>query len=208
MYADHVPVIAGAMRADVGTFKRGVMFAILSARVPFHRVPDQCSELKKRGRDAACLWNWKFDAYCYLEDHAADLHSAACGTNDAGGCIRALCQIPGLGIVKGAFVAQMLGHDVACLDARNIAREGRNPRAFRTDGVKTGAAFSAKVDRYLAETYGRAAELWDTWCNEVGPDYGMTAQQASELHLTSIVPKRLRHLTFTPHRASSTAIPF
>jgi hypothetical protein len=206
MYADHVPIISGAMRSDLATFKRGVMFAILSARVQFHRVPDQCEELKRNGRDAACLWNWKFDAYCYLEANAEALHAAAIAARDAADCIKALCIIPGLGIVKGAFVAQMLGHDVACLDARNIQREGRNPRAFRTDGKKQGAAFERKVTKYCNETRGRASELWDTWCNEVGPDYGMTGEACSLLHVTSIVPKKLRKLTSAPIRANE--IPF
>lgn len=206
MYDTHVPIISGAMRADLATFKRGVMFAILSARVQFNRVPDQCAELKKRGRDAACLWNWKFDAYCYLEAHADLLWREATMARDAETCIKALCQIPGLGIVKGAFVAQMLGHDCACLDTRNIAREQRNPRAFRTDGIKTGAAFGLKVAKYCAETRGRAEELWDTWCNEVGPDYGMTAEACSWEHVRCIVPPKLRNLTCAPKRAMD--IPF
>ncbi len=59
MYAEHVPIINGAMRADLECFKRGVMFAILSARVQFPRVPGQCSELAKRGPEVmdACQGN-------------------------------------------------------------------------------------------------------------------------------------------------------
>ena len=102
----------------------------------------------------------------------------------------------------------MLGHDVACLDSRNVAREGRNPRAWRTDGIKTGKAHFAKIDRYCNETRGRARELWDTWCDEVGPDYGLSADKCSRLHVECIVPKRLRHLTAAPIRAIDTEIPF
>src|ERR1700693_6108781 len=105
MYASHVPIINGAMRADLETFKRGVMFAILSARVQFPRVQDQCTELAKRGPEANCLWGWKFDAYCYLQEHGKLVWQAATiGAGNARDCMENLCVIPGLGIVKAAFV--------------------------------------------------------------------------------------------------------
>lgn len=206
MYAEHVPIINAAMRADLKTFKCGVMFAILSARVQFNRVPAQCEELAKAGRNARCLWNWKLGAYLYLEEHGRELWEEVKAQPEPFTCIRALCKIPGLGIVKAAFIAQMLGHNTACLDTRNIIRDGRNPRAFRTDGKKTGAAFERKLSKYCAETYGSAQHYWDTWCNEVGPDYGMTPEQCSWAHVEAIVPKRLRKLSAAPAKIEE--IPF
>ena len=41
MYASHVPIIAAGMRSDAGIFRRGVLFAILSARQRFTDVPIQ-----------------------------------------------------------------------------------------------------------------------------------------------------------------------
>lgn len=198
MYAIHVPTIAGAMRADYATFKRGVMFAILSARVQFPRVPAQCAELEKRKDKAACLWGWKADAYSYLNEHGRQIWRDVLAAPTSETALFVLTRIPGLGIVKGAFVLQMLGHDVACLDVRNIQREGRHPRAYRTDGLKGKAApaFRRKIARYVQDTAGRASELWDVWCIEVAKDYGSTAMRISEVHLTSIVPRRLRHLSF------------
>lgn len=197
MYAKHVPIIEYAMRQDVDTFCKGVMFAVLSARVQFARVPEQCRELAENGQEARCLWSWKYDAYKYLEQHKATIWRAVCacpktkiGANHA---IANLCRIPGLGIVKAAFIAQMLGHNVACLDIRNIQRDGRNPRAYRSDGEarKVMPAFTAKIARYVDETWGTAEHYWNTWCNEVGPDYGMTGEACSMEHVTAIVPKRL-----------------
>lgn len=195
MYRNDVPIIAAACRADLRTFKNCVMFALLSARVQFHRVPGQAEEVAAKGDKARALWGWKIDAYKYLEEHANLLWQEATSAPTAEHCIRTLCRIPGLGIVKAAFVAQMLGYDTACFDTRNIQREGRNPRQYRTDGIKSGDAFVRKVQHYCAQTRGRAQELWDTWCAEVGPDYGMTAEQCSRLHVDCIVPKKLRRLT-------------
>lgn len=199
MYAEHVPQIAAAMRADQSTFCRGVMFAILSARVQFPRVPDQCKELTARKASAACLWGWKFDAYAFMTEHAATLYGGVAPENDTALALWRLTRIPGMGIVKGAFVLQMLGHDIACLDVRNIVKDGRAPRAYRSDGEesKAGKAFVRKIIRYVADTQGKAQFYWDRWCTEVAADYASTPERISELHLTSIVPRAMRGMTMT-----------
>jgi hypothetical protein len=197
MYAEHVPIIAAAMRQEHSVFCRGVMFAALSARVQFPRVPDQCKELQMRGADASCLWGWKFDAFAYLQDHKNELYGQVATALDPARALWDITRIPGMGIVKGAFVLQLLGHDVACLDVRSIIREGREPRAYRSDGEdrKRAPAFCRKIDRYLADVSGKAQHYWDTWCKDVAADYNSTPNRISELHLTSIVPRAYRHLT-------------
>ena len=193
MYATHVPQINGAMRADLATFKRGIMFAILSARVQFPRAPDQCADLAKMGKDAKCLWGHKYGAYLYLEEHGETLWRQGCAERDSEQALCLLTKIPGLGIVKAAFVLQMLGHDIACLDVRNIIRDGRDPRAFRSDArEKASPQWRKKIARYVAETKGQAQFYWDRWCEEVAKDYGSTAERISQDHVNAIVRKRLR----------------
>jgi hypothetical protein len=193
MYAIHVPIINGAMRASLNTFKRGVMFAILSARVQFPRVPDQCEELAKVGAKAKCLWGHKYGAYVYLEEHGAALWHGVCNERDSEQALYLLTRIPGLGIVKAAFILQMLGHDIACLDVRNIIRDSRDPRAYRSDArEKASPAWRKKIARYVETTRGKAEHYWDTWCEEVAKDYGSTAEHISRDHVNAIVRKGLR----------------
>lgn len=195
MYAEHVPIICTAMRAKRSIFARGVMFALLSARVQFPRVPDQCRELAQRKEKADCLWGWKFDAYQYVTAHRDELWENVTQLRTPEVCITELCTIPGMGIVKAAFVAQMLGYDVACMDVRNMEREGFAGRPWRTDGKDaTGKAYRAKIGRYVAHTAGRAQELWDTWCNEVGRDYGLTGELVSKIHVDAIVGSNWQRL--------------
>ena len=140
------------------------------------------------------LFGHKFDAWAWISDdgNAARLWRNLLALEnyaDKLACehaIACLLEVPGLGIVKAAFICQLMGFDVACLDARNIKREGRNPRAFRTDG-KAPHLLRAKVAAYVAETHGRAQEYWDAWCYDVAEAYGRTAQQISDLHL-AIIP--------------------
>lgn len=195
MYKDHcLGTIAPAMRADIGVFQRGIMFAVCSIRQPTIGVPDQIAILFDGVQDENPLFGHKFKAWAYINDasNIATLWNACLDAYHDGGrkgtraAIMSLLHIPGLGIVKAAFIAQLMGFNVACLDARNVARDGRDPRAFRTDG-KAPAKLGRKLDAYLKETYGKARKYWDAWCRDVAAAYDRTPEQISELHLV-IVP--------------------
>lgn len=197
MYDQDVPVINAAMRESRIAFKRGIMFAVLSARQPFNKLPAQFKDLSENGLEARCLFSWKRGAYEVITANTTRLWRAVTSATNPVEAITVLTTVPGLGIVKSAFVAQMLGHDTACLDTRNTAREGLNPRRYETrgekSGRKTGPAFRRLIELYCRETQGRARELWNTWCDEVGPDYSMTGDEASALHRKLIVPRWLDH---------------
>ena len=185
MYADHVPLINAHMRASVEGFTRGVMFAVCSIRQPVTLVPEQLDELDAYGMSAPALFGHKLDAYEYILDNAASLWRDVCAARDPVAAIERLCEVPGLGIVKAAFICQFLGFDVACLDTRNIKREGRNPRAYRSDGEerKKTKAFKKKIARYVGETQGNAEHYWNAWCEDVARVYKKSAEEISELHL-------------------------
>jgi hypothetical protein len=185
MYRDHVPLINAAMRSSPDYFVRGVTFAILSARQPFVTVPDQLTELDEDGADARGLFSWKYGAWLYVTEHKNELWERVCNAPDTETALWEITRVPGIGVVKGAFILQFLGHDIACLDTRNIKREGRSPRAYRSDGEarKTTEAFKAKLRRYIRDTAGQAERYWDEWCREVAVTYKMTADEVSALHL-------------------------
>lgn len=195
MYNEHVPVINSAMRQCPETFARGIMFAVLSARQPFSNIAVQMDDLAAKGEKSRYLFAWKRDCYLYVEKHKEQIWRDTCAAHDSETALKILTKVPGLGIVKSAFVLQFIGHDIACLDVRNIVREGRDPNAFKSNGPKYKAskAFERKISRYISETQGRARELWDVWCADVAETYGMTAHGVSEAHLR-IVPRRLRSL--------------
>lgn len=196
MYAQHQPVIGLAMRSDPEIFKRGCLFVILSIRQRIDRVPGQMDEVE-RGAQAACLFGWKRAAYQHIELHGRELHAFLTNVySDRHGpdwriedAIRKLMEVPGLGIVKAAFVAQLFGFDVACIDSRNAEREGRKPEAFKFDKKTSNAARLDKLlTLYLSVVRGRAQEYWDAWCNYVATDYGLTGEAVSALHL-AILPE-------------------
>jgi len=202
MYRDHMPIIRDAMREDLEIFRRGVMFAVCSIRQPTTNVPDQLARLFDGAEGENPLFGHKFKAWEYIADNSraallwkklnlfASLSYGPMGYPRVGAteaAMLAILEVPGLGIVKSAFVLQLMGFDVACLDSRNVKREGRHPRAFRTDG-KGVDQLRRQVSAYLDETYGKAEQYWDAWCRDVAGSYdGYTPEAVSELHL-SIVP--------------------
>jgi hypothetical protein len=194
MYQNHVPTIAAAMRHCPKTFAAGIMFAVVSARTQFITVPSQMLDLELNGSRARCLWSWKRDAFAYVQEHAAEMHREIIATTCPEKALRVLLRVPGLGFVKGGFVLQLMGFDVACLDTRNVAREGRDPEAFATKGKKSGPRFERLIAQYLSEVCGRSEYYWDVWCEDVAGTYKRTAEQISEMHLCFVSPKLRRKL--------------
>jgi hypothetical protein len=185
MYAEHNPVIANGMREETAIFMRGVIFTICSIRQPFTSVPDQL-EAVDRG-DLSPLFGHKLDAHAYLIDNADAMRQSILAAANNGERLEILLRVPGIGLVKGAFVLQLMGYDVACLDSRNIKREGRNPEAFRSRKARTRGWWQKKIAAYLKETEGHARFYWDRWCEDVAHTYKLTAEEVSAMHL-AIVP--------------------
>lgn len=204
MYQDHVSVINSAMRRDPDIFVRGVTFAFLSMRTQFVRVREQMKEVDALGSSARSLWGFKRGGYDFLRQNRIKLWETSVNANDSETAISVLTTIPGMGIVKAAFVCQMMGHDIGCLDTRNIQRLGLNPREWRTDGEtrKSTDAFKRKVSRYVDYTQGRAEELWNDWCKDVSSVYKVSAEEISADHLI-IVPSNRRAWA----RSNSVAVP-
>lgn len=197
MYDDHVPTICAAMRASPEVFWRGSMFAVLSIQQMIVTVPRALKEVEEKGQDSKYLFGSKFRAYHDLTDHKVELWDQVCAAQNPVEFIEPLTRMHGIGIVKAAFIAQLMGHDVACLDTRNIKREGRNPREFRSDNHGRPVP-RAWIERYVHTTQGRARELWNAWCNEVAKVYGMTPETISKLHLDTIVPLDYRNVPVLP----------
>lgn len=188
MYAEHVPTIAAAMRNDADVFARGCTFVVLTIQQMIVTVPEAVADVDANGLQSRFLFGHKRDAFAYIQEHKAELlrDVLACG-DDTASAIRVLMHIPGLGIVKSAFVLQLMGFDIACLDTRNIQREGRNPNAYRSM-KKSRVFWTKRVAAYVADTGGRAREYWDLWCQDVATAYKRTADAISRIHLDCIVP--------------------
>lgn len=186
MYAEHVPVISNAMRTDAEAFKRGVTFVILSIRQAVDRLPTQMEEVDELRARAPSLFGWKRSAYQHIRLNGEALQAQLCAIplDRPADAIRACLTVPGLGIVKAAFVCQLLGFDVACLDSRNVQREGRKREEYKfTKGRCTQKRIDRLIEHYVGQTFGRAEFYWNAWCDYVASDYKTTGEEISAIHL-------------------------
>lgn len=197
MYQEHALRISDWAHDSPENLRDLITFVLLTIRVQFHRVESSMKETRKLGDASPHLWGWKRAGHAYVRDNAAELHADLFDADTIGFIDTLATRVPGLGIVKSAFVAQMFGHEAACIDARNMIALGIEGRPWRTDGqqfarMSMGARY-AKIGKYLAqcEAFGGAAHLWDTWCSGIAPEMGMLPDEVSALHWKIPTGRRL-----------------
>ena len=184
MYAEHVGMIAPAMLASDVTFNRGCLFAALSARQPITSIPDMLRDVDANGEEARALaLSTKYECWSWLQSNTPRATVARLETREA---LEMLAyEVPGLGIVKAAFVLQFIGRDIGCLDTHNLKKMRIPINAFKHQGHGKGY-FKPQFERYLALASGKARELWDTWCEDRAAWYETTPEEISALHLAVI----------------------
>jgi hypothetical protein len=187
MYDQHVPIISPAMNDDPRIFARGVMFAILSARQQFTKLPAAVADLAENGEDSRFLFAWKYESFVWLQKHGKAFWAEVTRESSVEGALRRVTEMPGLHLIKGAFVLQLCGHDIACIDSRNAERIGTRFDAYRC--AKRSPIFGRKLQQYVAFTRGRAREFWDDWCVDIGQRYNRDPERISAMHVELIVPK-------------------
>lgn len=170
-----------------------ITFVLLTIQTPLARVLDLMVDVRKHGKRSPALWGSKRKGFVFARDHIEVLFAAvskAVEIGDTRGCVAVLSTIPGLGVVKASFVAQMCGLDVACLDTHNLKRLGLPETALRFPKRISEAKRNEKIDAYITLTRdtGGAEMWWDTWCEYVASKGGHnkaldTAEKVSEFHV-------------------------
>lgn len=186
MYRQDVPKIAAFARASPSGTGSVLTFALLSIRQPFASLPRAVEDVKRWGIDSRYLWGWKRLGFDYVCDHEHELWDTL-RTADTFDAIDYLAgTVPGLGIVKGAFVAQMFGHEVACFDSRNLEALEMPARSFREVKALSPANRRRKIAQYVEITRdtGGAAHWWDSWCTGIAPSLGLSPDGVSRQHVT------------------------
>lgn len=147
-------------------------FVLCTIQQPLQSVGNQMRDLRANGADSKYLFGSKRAGYAYALEHKHVLHAAiikACEVNDAIGAVDVLSNIPGLGIVKAAFVAQICGLEASCLDGHNLKRLGLGEDAFKLAKTVKHETKLAKIKHYLelCSQTGGARHWWNTWCEFV-----------------------------------------
>lgn len=199
MFAEHAPAIARYAQASPEGLRRVVDFVSLTIRMPFYRVPDDMKAVD-RG-ETGPIWGMKRATFDWLKDNYVALYEGAmkdAQIDDArereAALLYRFAGIPGIGLVKGGFIAQLAFGCGGCLDANNIERYNLNPlklRGNRFKATKRPENKESLVHEYqtMLQQCGGTEHLWDSWCEylaERNPERYESAEYVSALHCQTI----------------------
>jgi hypothetical protein len=147
------------------------------------------------------LWGWKADAYSYIQEHKGLVHRDMLALADCADPIRMEREIiaygatmPGMGLVKAGFMAQLCFGMGGCIDTHNVNRFQIGRAQFlRADSYKavSPGTRSKYLDQYqsLLASAGGCEALWDDWCIYVhsrGRGNYNSAEHVSQLHVEAL----------------------
>lgn len=200
--------IANQAQNSADVFPGIAALVSLSIQQPFWMLPRQVADVVKRDYASPFLWGHKAGSLHYVRANKRALHASAraCyeGDKSLDDLILDYLAIPGLGIVKASFLAQMTVGDGACLDTLNLRTLGLREDAFKTPKTLQVKTIRARIAAYNAtwRSVGDSAHWWDSWCDLVASrthiDVGTTRRRTigsagADVHAVS----RLHRLAIT-----------
>ena len=195
MYKRDNKKIAEFILRDADNTVIGITFVLGTIQNALSNVGKFMDGVANEGADSIAM-TMKRNGYLYAVEHKHVLHEAlkaAVKHNDPVGAIDVLTNVPNLGIVKAAFVAQLVGLDVACLDSHNLDRLGLDRAALRFAKTVKPETKRKKIQDYvhLTQVTGGTEYWWDTWCNYVAGNRGnkklTTGDMVSKYHADCII---------------------
>ncbi len=199
----HQPKIGAFARRESDNFADVFRFVIATIQQPLSMTPDIVRDFKAEGSSSRFAFGHKATALDYIDENAGLVYDTAMyishvernctGHNGSAALLSYFASLPGLGLVKGGFLAQLVFGEIGCLDSHNIARFGLNQNTFaaaRFKNAKRTATRQAVVGQYLKliEACGGCALLWAEWCEHVAQrdDFYDDAAHVSRLHCEAI----------------------
>lgn len=148
-----------------------IEFTLCSIQAGLSTIKLQRKDIAKEGEASRFLWGNKRAGWNYTNKNKARLWGTLVllrEKNDVTEAILLLATVPNLGLVKAAFVAQMLGFNVACIDSHNLKRIGKTPGFVSLPKGLKPETKRKKVQAYVEYCQEKGSEWWwDSWCDYV-----------------------------------------
>ena len=153
-----------------------VLFVLTTIQAGLSTCKGQIDDVNELGAGSRFMWGLKGDGLEYAKANDGFLYGKikhieqTFGLDSIDGCVEAIelfLNVPNLGMVKAAFVAQMFGFNVACIDSHNLKRLGLSANAVKLGKVKP-ATRRAKIADYVKMTQIQGSAFWwNSWCDYV-----------------------------------------
>lgn len=177
---------------------RVITFVYLTIKQPITTCETMMKDVDRLGVESKHLWGFKLGAYEWLQENKDDvyrvsrnLHSGFADPDVAEiETLKFFASLPGLGLVKGGFVNQLVFGQTGCMDTHNSIIFEVDPYRFKASRYKTASlkrkAIMAMDYAHICEDQGGAEFLWDNWCRYVGERNGYSADAISAMHTKAL----------------------
>ena len=172
MFKTDQKLIGDWARSDAGNMRDVYRFVLLTIRTSLARAVEDA-----RADHAADMTGANQAAYAYADDHRQAIYDSAMAIFDGyhdpeegeAQLVSFFAGLPGLGLVKAGFFAQLAFGVGGCLDGHNLERFGISQWTFAHLKKRSPCGRIKFARRYcdMIRTVGGTAALWDGWCNYV-----------------------------------------
>ena len=173
--------------------ERVVYFVSATIQQHFYTVPEIVRDFIVNGVDAKYAFRNKKNTIRWVQENAHDLwlYANLFEGREVNHALHYFTQIPGLGLVKAGFLAQLLTGKGGCIDIHNAKLYGVDLSQVNITGKEKLETKERKIDCYVktCEDIGGSQYLWDEWCAFVASKYPTRfkdAEDVSKLHVSAI----------------------
>ena len=148
--------------------RRMLLFVVATIQQQLETVPAILDSLEQDGPQSMWAFGFKRDSVAYINANYVRVHNDAIAqASYAADLLAVFHRVPGLGLVKAGFAAQLFANQIGCIDRHNVTLYGIPLSALRCDKVLTQRTQVTKRKRYIAlcDGLGGSAVLWSQWCD-------------------------------------------
>ena len=202
MYKEHNKHIGLFARQSPDNLERVLQFVCATIQQPLEMVPNILDSFSAEKEESKHAWGWKADALAFYDEKKQEIYDISMAIYEGYAdpatqeleLVKYFANLEGLGLVKGAFVAQLAFGVGACLDVHNMRRYEVEPSRFAASAFKRLSPKSQAKRAFeycaLCAEIGGSEYLWDSWCDfvaELRPEKFANGFEVSKLHLDAIV---------------------
>ena len=194
MYQSHIQACNDAAQSGPEEFARMLRFVLATIQQQLETVPDIMQDFEQQGRESRFAFGAKKDGLAYISDNASiTYYEALASMDDDVELLLTFLKVPGLGLVKAGFAAQLFAGRVGCLDVHNIRMYNVDERVLRVNKNAQPKTLRKRATAYAEACIklGGPVALWAHWCEykaKVSPagNWPEGGESVSMLHVEAL----------------------
>ena len=195
LYSEHIEQCNEYAQTGPDELARTVTFVLATIQQQLETVPRIVTEFVELGSASAKAFGSKANGLDWLKHNKGKLYTAAMLTQrKPRKLLNAFLAVPGLGLVKAGFAAQLFANQVGCLDLHNIKLYD-----IPLSALRYGYKLKPETQRKKQQTYvdlckalGGSAALWTRWCDYLAtlrPNNWANGEEVSQFHVDVVTGK-------------------